>query len=254
LHECLQELNSRISKDAEKSAKARASAIDRLAFKAMKKRRAKKLACESTTDGNDTQKNIEDAQTALRQQTEQLDSLNSIVSEATDRLGESHRIQWTVGNWKLREIGNEDQRLLYAPTTIQDSVGRRWRAYAKKTPGEGRRDYGIGVFLECTTVSRLPALVSLRASLLHAHTHAPLGIPMGNKPRQVVFSKEERACGCARLVEGGEGRLSGLGAYDPTDDRLKFRVDFAVRDVAIPEEEGDEKTKTEKQVSSSAFM
>mmetsp|Transcript_2046 Transcript_2046/g.3888 ORF Transcript_2046/g.3888 Transcript_2046/m.3888 type:complete len:153 (-) Transcript_2046:182-640(-) len=92
-------------------------------------------------------------------------------------------------------------------------------------------------------------MVSLRVSLLHAHTHALLGIPgASGKPRQVVFSKGDRACGLARMVVTvAEARLAGIGAYDPTEDRVRFRVDFAVKEMPQPvasekkeEEEGEE--------------
>jgi len=235
IHSCLKELNARLSKDAEKNAKARASAIDRLAFQAMKKRKGKKKASNDPTATADEalKRGVQNAREAVERETKRLEAANAIINEGAERLGEAHRIEWTIGNWRLREIGDTEPRLLYAPNTLQDTAGRKWRAYAKKTPGQGRRDYGVGVFLECNTVGKLPAKVSFRVSLLHAHTHAPLGIPGAvGKPRQVTFSKDERAFGLARIVQTvEEKRLAGIGAYDPSEDRMRFRVDFAVKEL-----------------------
>eukprot|EP00472_Partenskyella_glossopodia_P013210 CAMPEP_0197527926 /NCGR_PEP_ID=MMETSP1318-20131121/23262_1 /TAXON_ID=552666 /ORGANISM="Partenskyella glossopodia, Strain RCC365" /LENGTH=301 /DNA_ID=CAMNT_0043082799 /DNA_START=289 /DNA_END=1195 /DNA_ORIENTATION=- len=243
-----------MSQDTEIRAKARSSAVDRLASSALKKKKNKRKSkqeatpslkssgyvADSSSDPTVMTRRISEAKASLSAETKKLQRINNAINHISARLGEAHRIQWTIGNWNLRETSADGK--FYAPVTIQDSSGRKWRAYARKAPGETRYDYDIGLFLECISKHHLPTQVAMCASLLHSHSKEPVTVPNvttkgHTKASSRQFTSEERAWGFEALMGGGgsgcgggSARLTGLGALDAKDDRVSFRMDFAVLD------------------------
>mmetsp|Transcript_20296 Transcript_20296/g.32703 ORF Transcript_20296/g.32703 Transcript_20296/m.32703 type:complete len:384 (-) Transcript_20296:148-1299(-) len=159
LRACIVEIRRKLLKDSHQTAKARASAIDRLAFSALKKKKKKKQQQQQQQQqkrGPGADVSAEDYKSnqvalgmrqRLKEATIRIDTLQALLTEKRDEFGEPFRIQWTVPNWKLRPISDDTSACFTSPASIEDSQGRRWRGYIRKPHGtgsRGRNDYGVG--------------------------------------------------------------------------------------------------------------
>jgi len=96
--------------------------------------------------------------------------------------------------------------------------------------------------------SKLPAKVSLRGSILHAATKLPIYVPGvgASVASGRIFTSEDSKWGFPKVIPGGgSSLLSGLGAYDPHEDALCVRIDFAVAEAPVEPESGGESDKEE---------
>jgi len=246
----LAELCRRLARDMEEVAKARASAVDRLAAMALKKKKKKKNRDGTETSAAGSANDSKAVREELMLKLSQVDKFQSILAQKRQHHGAAYRMRWTVANWKLRSM-NEKSTALEYPGVIVDPSGRKWRGYIRKQDSSeedaSRSDYAVALFLECLSTSvlkRNPAAVTMRASILHAHTKEPICVPgtaiaLTLTPR--VFTNVNTAWGFDRLFSGGgNSRLAGLGAWDPEIDKLSIQIDFTVKDSPIPLEEEKE--------------
>ncbi|GAB5365339.1 hypothetical protein AAMO2058_001049400 [Amorphochlora amoebiformis] len=238
----LQKLAGFISRDTTANARARASAVDRLASSARKKKTKKSGASPNTTreitESRDSKEETDSVK--LASCLSRLDLLQNTLRSIKGRLGvrEGYHLEWTVGNWRLKEVSDAPKNDLYCPTSILDSWGRRWKSYLRKGNRDpkapestlaGRYDYSVGVFLECASKRKLPAKVYLRATLVHPWSKTSIEVPGVAQVASGTFTKEVYAMGVPYLIEGGGGgRLAGIGAWDPNEDSVTVRIEFAL--------------------------
>eukprot|EP00466_Bigelowiella_natans_P007256 jgi/Bigna1/76613/fgenesh1_pg.42_\ len=292
---CIVEIRRKLLKDSHQTAKARASAIDRLAFSALKKKKKKKQQQQQQQQqkrGPGADVSAEDYKSnqalgmrqRLKEATIRIDTLQALLTEKRDEFGEPFRIQWTVPNWKLRGFSRASLASHIHAVLRESVVAIAYvvAGYIRKPHGtgsRGRNDYGVGIFLECMSRSKLPAkdmrfasqTKSNRATPVflmpsdvwgppsHPVAFSPARTPSGDFPsdgNNQIYTFTARTCyvseGSVTLSKmnqvipgGGSALLSGLGAYDPQGDALCVRIDFAVSGVPVEPEGGEESDEKE---------
>lgn len=171
------------------------------------------------------------------------DSLPAEVARATARLqelqeaqtnlkavmGTPFRIEWTIMGWTGKELTPE---LEYPCFPLVEENGRQWRAYARKSFHNKERDK-IGVFLQCVANPKnLPVQVGLHITVLHRQSARKIECVMLQKdPLSFYeireFSPQANTWGFSNFTSTQEAIL--MGALQPAEDKITFRVDFCVK-------------------------
>ncbi len=255
----LQTVSSRLEAQKKKELRARVGAIDRLAEKA--KRRRRRRASQppgGASAAGDAPGNTAEEADGARARLATINAMSqplrrALVGPNEGRLFQCLRIEWTVANWALIEVG----ALLpcYSPAII-DSAGRKWRGYVRKVapPSGGGRRYHVDMYLELSTPRRSsPARAYMRASALHSKTRCPVS-PTARTHADIVAARAARTFtptnskwGFPSLITSNA--LLWSGCLSPREDKVTFRWDFAVRSLTPDEIKAEEK-KTERKRSS----